>query len=300
MRRFGEYNERMRVLVLANRMWKWLLAGVLFWNLAALPGMGFWDAHDPDWVPLEEEAAIHELQYPELHPPVPYLPDLRTLPPTDLLLQILRGQGVTRLRFTNTIWNSGPGHLELRATPSPLPGVVHVAQFILLSDGSAVQHAAGLFDFHEAHGHWHWVGFSVYQVWSVGSDGQLDELVASSDKVGYCLIDVAPYEGEQAAAHLNGPPAPLVRYYTGCVWQQQGISAGWTDSYKSHIGGQFVDITLLSAGVYALKSIVDPDNLIREVDDENNGAVVYFRLEGEKLEVLGERYVVVEGGQRPQ
>jgi len=41
------------------------------------------------------------------------LPDLQTLPPTDLRLLYDADTGRALIRFTNSIWNSGPGKLEL-------------------------------------------------------------------------------------------------------------------------------------------------------------------------------------------
>jgi hypothetical protein len=276
-----------------------ILVGISTFFITAIysrPSLAFQSEDRPvtDWVPVEDEEAIRRLQFPELYPPAALLPDLRTLPPTDLLLQILRGQGITRLRFTNTIWNSGPGHLEMRAAPIPLPGTVKVFQYIYRDDGSTIFQDAGLFAFHDVHGHWHWDGFGIYRVWSLTPEGGLDQVIASSDKVGYCLIDMAPYQGDDAPVFPEGLVPPVGRQYTGCIWTYQGISAGWIDSYKSHIGGQFVDITGLPSGVYALESTVDPDNIIREWDDGNNRAVVYFLLVGETVTVLGESYTPPE------
>ncbi|HLF90042.1 MAG TPA: lysyl oxidase family protein [Anaerolineales bacterium] len=285
-------------------LWSCLLGFAALLNIATLPRPIPENAHpflaQSEWIPLEDETFIQRLQYPEKFPPALHLPDLRSLPPTDLLLQILRGQGITRLRFTNTIWNSGPGALEMRAAPFPLPGAVQVFQVILRTDGTSIFQNAGLFDYHDVHGHWHWDGFSIYQVWSLTPGGALDQLVASSDKVGYCLIDMEPYPDTDAPPFPEGITPPAERQYTGCIWTYQGISAGWIDSYKSQIGGQYVDITGLPNGVYALQSIVDPDNIIREGDDTNNAVVVYFRLEGERLIVLGERYELPEPGQMPR
>jgi hypothetical protein len=283
-----------------HMVWVNLLGFAFLLNIAALP-RPVWFVETPSpssgWIPLEDEAVIHKLQFPEMYPPTLLLPDLRTLPPTDLLLQILRGQGVTRLRFTNTIWNSGPGDLEMRASPFPLPGAIQVSQTMFRTDGTPIFQAAGIFDFHEVHGHWHWDGFSIYQVWSLTPTGNLDQIVASSDKVGYCLIDMAPYPDADAPPFPEGMAPSARAQYGGCIWTRQGISAGWIDSYKSQIGGQFVEITNLLDGVYALQSIVDPDDIIQEGDDANNGAVVYFRLEGEEVFVLGEVYEPPEPSQ---
>ncbi|NUM43194.1 MAG: hypothetical protein HUU38_00695 [Anaerolineales bacterium] len=271
----------------------------LVWG--ALP-RGVWASTVPfrGFVPLEDQEVIRRLQFPDEFPPELILPDLRTLPPTELQLEILRGLGITRVRFTNTIWNSGPGDLEMRAAPFPLPGAVQVSQVIPRSDGTLVFQNAGVFDYHDVHEHWHWEGFSIYQVWSLTPFGALDQVVASSDKVGYCLLDMAPYPGMDAPPFPEGMAPASLPQYGGCVWTRQGISAGWIDAYQSYIGGQFVILTGLPDGVYALQSIVDPLNIIEEGDETNNGALVYFRLAGEALEVLGTRYFPPEKSQTPR
>jgi hypothetical protein len=210
------------------------------------------------------------------------LPDLRTLTPFDLQLQVLQGSGVRRLRFANTIWNSGPGDLDLHAAPFTLPGGVRVFQNIPTNDGDSVTLEAGVFDFHPAHGHWHWEGFGLYQVLAVSETGQAGQVVAQSDKVGYCLIDVDP---------MPGPEEVADPFYTSCVWTRQGITAGWTDTYEAHIGGQFVDVSALPDGLYILRSTVDPDNIILELDDGNNSAQVFFYLYDEEIFVMGADYV---------
>ncbi len=237
----------------------------------------------PDLIPPGDAHGNGELENPV------QLPDLRTLPPSELELQIL-GSRIKRLRFTNTIWNGGPGDLDMRASIIDELGVVQVTQYLWRQDGSSEKQQAGVFDFHAAHGHWHWEGFSIYRVWSLDRNGSPMEVVASSDKIGYCLIDVDRYRGTQASPFLSEQDVSEGRQYTGCNWARQGLSAGWTDSYRAHLAGQFVEVGHLSTGTYALQSVVDPDNIIRELNESNNAVRLYFRLGDEGLEVLGERY----------
>jgi hypothetical protein len=251
-------------------------------------------------IPLEDTQDILKMQYPQRYPPPILLPDLRTLAPGDLQLEILRGSGVTRLRFSNTILNSGSGPLELRGLLFSDNSYVKVTQQLYRSDGTSVNHQAGSFFYHDVHGHWHWEGFSIYQVWSVTDTGNLDQLLVSSDKVGYCLIDVALYQGDLTDVNSTDLNPPESRQYAGCTWSRQGLSPGWTDTYRFHIAGQYVDITDLPDEMYALVSIVDPDGVIQEADYNNNDAIVYFRLNGNQLEVLGERFPHLPPGFSPR
>lgn len=72
--------------------------------------------------------------------------------------------------------------------------------------------------------------------------------------------------------------------YQATTWIRQGISANWTDSYRSHIPEQHIDITHLPDGYYALESVIDPLGVIEEVDNTNNNAIVYFNLQDGELQ----------------
>ena len=223
------------------------------------------------------------------------LPDLQTLLPSDVHLQIVGSR--VRLRFSNTIWNSGPGDLEMRASLIQPLGVVTVYQVLDGLSGDASYKQAGQFQFHPAHEHWHWDGFSVYEIWSLDELGQPLEQVLTSGKIGYCLIDVDPWS---KSVEPGQDESENFRQYGGCNWARQGLSSGWTDTYESHLADQYVDVTELKAGTYVLRSIVDPDDLILEVDDENNEARLYFRLRGQQLDVYGSAFPEPDDKYQPE
>jgi hypothetical protein len=192
------------------------------------------------------------------------------------------GERKKLIRFSNTIWNAGPGALELFGEFNGHNNTVLVTQNIYTEDQAIQERKAGEFEFHAAHGHWHWEGFSLYEVWTVGEDGSLRYPVISSDKVGYCVRDIAPQSQE-----LIDRNSTSNRSYNSCYWARQGLSVGWNDAYRAHIPGQTVDISPLLNGVYALKSTVDPENIIVESDDTNNSAVLYFSIYGNQIGVIG-------------
>ena len=216
-----------------------------------------------------------------------YAPDLQTLPPFDLQLIVNQATGRRQLRFSNSVWNRGPGILELRGRQNLMDSAVSVTQQIYGPGDSVVERSVVAFYFQDDHSHWHWPGFSVYEIWKVGPSGELVELVLTSDKVGFCMLDTSKITTEWLEAFsLTGMKTAERARYGQCSWQIQGISVGWVDTYASNIPGQVLEVTGLPDGVYALRSTVDPEGLLYELNRENNSALVYFSLEGERLEVI--------------
>ncbi|MGH2605459.1 MAG: lysyl oxidase family protein, partial [Anaerolineales bacterium] len=171
------------------------------------------------------------------------LPDLQTLPPGDLRIRYL-ASGRRLLRFSNTIWNRGTAALEVSGQVNPFTRAIELRQRLLISGDTAVERPIGRFVWHPTHGHWHIEEFALYQLWSITPYGEPDQLLSTSEKLSYCLIDTDP---------LNLQLAGFVpqRTYRGCGRMRQGISVGWGDEYASYLDGQAVDITGLPDGVYA-------------------------------------------------
>ena len=159
------------------------------------------------------------------------MPDLQTLPPTDLRLLVDPNNGRKMIRFSNSVVNLGSGPLEFQGKFDRSTGVVQVTPVIYRSDSTYIERRIGELLFHEEHDHWHWDDFSEYEVWTVTPDGALDALIYSSGKVSYCLRD-----DEQALADPTSKDAlrmgnfPHQAVYRGCGWSRQGISAGWIDT----------------------------------------------------------------------
>jgi hypothetical protein len=219
-----------------------------------------------------------------------YLPDVRTLPPFDLRLVVDRKTGDRAIRFSNSIWNSGKGVLELRGSYDRQNSRVEVTQHLYGADQELLKQSVGEFEYHPVHSHWHWQNFSVYKIWAVQPDGKLGEIQVSSGKVGFCLLDTT--RGDDELLESTGLPGLEIAErarYGGCSWRRQGISPGWIDTYFSYTAGQEMDISSLPNGIYALRSTVDPGGLIFETNKNNNTGVVYFSLYGDRLHVIGER-----------
>jgi hypothetical protein len=207
------------------------------------------------------------------------LPDLITLAPFDLRIAGNPDTGRKILRFANAVANVGEGALELRGTWQEDVSGFQVSQQLYGSHGEVLaEPILPVIIYHPEHGHWHLDGFARYELWSTTHAGQLLDIVSVSGKISYCLIDTD---------RLTAPEGSR-RGYANCSASRQGMSAGWADTYKSHLAGQWVDISGLPDGYYVLRSVADPHNHLREMDDDNNWAVVTVRIEGNQVSLAPE------------
>ena len=224
------------------------------------------------------------------------LPDLQTLPPKDLQLFQEASSKRTYLRFTNSIWNSGPGKLELIGTPNQAKDQIWVSQLIFGADPEVFsEFEVGEFRFHDQHDHWHLEGFAVYEVWSLDERGSLESMVSTGGKVSYCVMDVS-----LAETSLVDGIVPKFRTYTHCEGIRQGLSIGWIDTYKYFYPGQSVEVSSLKDGIYALVSTVDPDHLLKEANIHNNSAVAYFEIREKNLKRADYLFIEEEGKPHPR
>jgi len=102
-----------------------------------------------------------------------------------------------------------------------------------------------LFDYSECHGHYHFQGFARYEL----LDGA-GNVVLTGRKQAYCMEDT-----ERVA---DGPGVACDKKYD-C--SNQGIQAGWSDIYGNALDCQWLDITGLPAGDYALRVSVNPSRV---------------------------------------
>ena len=262
-------------------------SGVAVWPLDSPSSSGallsdFFPARDSAlaesiWLGLEPGLNLVDSLRPVETGQVPLLPDLQTLPPTDLRLVHNNYSDTTLLRLSNSVVNAGEGPLEMWGTLMPGTGTHQVIQRLYDTEGGYAEQVVGQFVFHPEHSHWHLDGFSLYELWSVNPDGTLDQVLSTSGKVSFCLRDIRRSHEPVVAANAA---------FTSCGARKQGISAGWIDTYQYYLPGQTIDITGLPDGRYALMSTADPFNLLRESEEGNNFALVYLNLEGGRAQVL--------------
>ena len=204
------------------------------------------------------------------------LPDLVSDPPEGPVLQIYdygSGDNHLLLRFNGYVHNRGSGALEMRGSQPSGNRMTSVAQRIRLVGGTYVDDTSRgaqiIYEDADGHDHWHLKDVSRYTLWNQAKTAA----VAPSMKVGFCLED-----GERR--ERNGP---ATKVYTSALtsfcrnWEPeadsvyQGVSAGWRDIYFKTVAFQWVDVSDVPPGVYRLGSRIDPQNVVIESNESNNG-----------------------------
>ncbi len=224
-------------------------------------------------------------------PGEPFYPDLITRAPFGLRLVAGKGAPGRRLFFSNTIGNIGDGPLELRPENDAASGTTNAIQEIYTRIGPRTSpkgggnvgltlvssSVIGTFDFHPAHNHWHMDDFALYELRSINPDGSTGPVVATTDKVSFCMIDTDTIDSTlpnfgMGLTHSCGQNS------------RQGVRVGMGDTYSSSLPDQFIDITTVADGTYRLVSVADPNAADRpggrllEKNDSNNAASVDVRI----------------------
>jgi hypothetical protein len=229
-----------------------------------------------------------------------YYPDIRTVVPQHLNL-VNEHQRET-LRFSNGIANTGPGPWAL-APDRPLETATDVVGAIQeIRDRNAyyacdlgiteppncynvlATFTTGVFEFHEAHNHWHIGDVALFEVRK--GDPYRGKIVGgNSIKTTFCLIDWYQLDLKS--------PNTTERSFFDCYKSFQGISTGWVDQYHQSTEGQQLDLTGVPNGTeYYLVSTANYAGVFKELDTTNNSAWVKFTLSsGSK----GNRKVTVTG-----
>lgn len=128
-------------------------------------------------------------------------------------------------------------------------------QRIYQDNGLYREHNAGKFTYHREHGHWHFEGFSSFQL--LNANGTR---VVKSKKQAFCMIDVV------RISRVNGGPDSAQYLPEGCREARiEGISVGWADVYWKELPGQYIDITDIESGTYFIKSTSNPDRSLKEL-----------------------------------
>jgi len=192
-------------------------------------------------------------------------PDVRALPPRDIALI-----DANNMKFSATSWNAGDGKLTLvprDPVTDPVTGQTKqpVDQRIWCSGGGYYDRPAGSGAYHPEHNHVHYNDYANYI---------LEEAVASPQnprkgtKTTFCIMDTTGVNPQLAGASASA-------LYAYCPTQDpnfntQGMAVGWGDTYGSQLAGQSLYIGGLAAGMYRLRHVFDPKNLLLETREDDN------------------------------
>jgi hypothetical protein len=115
----------------------------------------------------------------------------------------------------------------------------------------------GLFEFASCHHHYHFRHYALYQLIDPNTG-----FVWKAAKRGFCMLDTDPNP------QWLGGPTPGPSQYRNCgeidIPGNQGITAGWADTYNLHLGGQFFVLDggdgqpVVPPGNYILRITVNP------------------------------------------
>jgi len=237
----------------------------------------------------------------------PLYPDLRTLPPRDLRFDRTdvsfdgSGQFHNVLRFTNTVWNAGPGRLENRGEINQQTLTGPAFQRVFDSNGTFTEYAVGGFYWHaQNHNHFHYDDWGRYELWDrpdfnawVASGRTQGAADLHGTKTTSCVMD------EEFFTTLPGTPFPAVYPSGGCLLNDddelvQGLSVGWGDTYDYYRDEQWIDLDQggLADGQYVLRSVTDANNKLYESPGKadstreaaiNNEGIVYFTIDDNEI-----------------
>ena len=216
------------------------------------------------------------------------LPDLGMAPLQDFSID-RKGNGTVWLRFDTIIVNVGDGPFEAYGYKAGTADELaderrDVEQRVYRSDGSFVdeQTPAWMFWARDGHNHWHVEGL---QTWHLAYAATPNDVIAIGKKTGFCFWDNHRYGSPSNAwYHPNTTSACLEK--DGAV--PMGLSIGWGDNYPSTLADQYIDISGLPWGDYALTVTADPKGEFREKDETNNTVRALIRTRPSGVEVLSQ------------
>src|SRR5919106_965105 len=130
------------------------------------------------------------------------------------------------------------------------------ADIVVGDPNEHIEEGSNLFEFAECHGHYHFRNYALYELIDPATG-----TVWRAAKAGFCMIDTDPNP-----AWMGTPPGEP--YYLSCGGVgrpgNQGISAGWTDTYRKDLQGQFFVLDggdgqePVPAGSYLLRITANP------------------------------------------
>jgi PKD repeat protein/subtilisin-like proprotein convertase family protein len=228
------------------------------------------------------------------------LPDMTN---SEKIIQTQRSEFTGFIRIGVGTPNIGYGPLEMRGTPDCYCDSVKVdcatvlcpngegpkqkvIQRIYRKDSSIMTYTdrpAGFMQYHPSHGHIHlddWTDNSL-RIPSPDTDASTWPIIGKAKKISFCLVNfftcnVVPgycKDNNGNTIFYNDVGNPGLGTVSGCG-TEQGIFPGYLDNYSQGYPGQEISFGNLCNGWYYIVSITDPTNVVKEMDETNNMAVV--------------------------
>jgi hypothetical protein len=220
--------------------------------------------------------------------PALLLPNMRSLNPTDLQIEVVGKE--RRLRFAASLANVGPGPLlVLPQGRSKCPRGQHPAMqvlhrdakndgtFQLKGDKAELRRDVGCMLHHPGHKHWHYDAMARYSLRLPGNDVAL----VARNKVSFCLRD---NRRVRVPAQMQ-----VARQFRRCTRssQGQGVSPGWTDLYKADLNGQWLRLPKgVDGDVLCLDLEADPRGQLIETNEMDNTTSIAIRVDGTKVRTV--------------
>jgi hypothetical protein len=193
-------------------------------------------------------------------PHATFYPDLQAIAPTGYYVEN-RGEGNARLRFSTSIGNAGPGHLQIRGRI--VGSMTEGTQEILDEAGRVLTtRDVGSFELHPDHGHFHVSHVARYELRQGGHDGPL---VREGKKISFCMEDSVRIQRGWEASRTPR-----------CTQDMQGITRGYADVYSANLPDQTFEVGGLASGEYTIVIRLDPGRKFLEASRLNN--LAWLRL----------------------
>ncbi len=225
-----------------------------------------------------------------------------------------------QIRLAVAMANIGSGPFEIEGSGIWECGEEEVEQHSVCNDGSAprqqviqkiyarqndtlakIDNPAGYlyFDNKPGHNHYHvddWVTFSLLKKCWWSRNPSKWKVIGTSNKISYCLFDNKICTSANEYCQSDGvtySEENLTNFgfgkYNSCNSALQGISVGGIDYYGKFYEGQFINLPAdMKPGTYYIHINVDPLNLYRESNENNNSVLikVKFEIQDNRLKMI--------------
>ncbi|MCW2987180.1 MAG: hypothetical protein JWM24_118 [Solirubrobacterales bacterium] len=199
-------------------------------------------------------------------------PDLKMAKPSGLYLT------GNKLHATSNLRSRGKGPMEIRGKRTG-PRTMRVNQVIYkLGRGKLQLPTNGHLVLYYVPGqgpYWKFHHAASFELRTVGSDGDPDELVRVGPKINYCLRDLT---------HTDpGKGSPAHPVYPGCSqnprekYRTLGTSPGWSDIYPASYDKNWISVGGLH-GCFWFIQRADPENYLYESNEINNAGMRKIHL----------------------